>query len=86
MAKKKKQPIYDPEYWRKYGNIGETISQSNLQNLHEQRQSDLTYIPDDLNSYDYPEYTSTEYDEDTLYLDGLSQFAANVVVGTGYRL
>ena len=56
MAKKKKQPIYDPEYWRKYGNIGETISQSNLQNLHEQRQSDLTYIPDDLNSYDYPEY------------------------------
>ena len=37
MAKKKKQPIYDPEYWRKYGNIGETISQSNLQNLHEQR-------------------------------------------------
>lgn len=56
MAKKKKQPIYDPEYWRKYGNIGETISQSNLQNLHEQRQSELTHIPDDLNSYDYPEY------------------------------
>lgn len=65
MAKKKKQPIYDPEYWRKYGNIGETISQSNLQNLHEQRQSELTYIPDDLNSYDYPEYTSTEYDKDS---------------------
>ena len=72
MAKKKKQPIYDPEYWRKYGNIGETISQSNLQNLHEQRQSDLTYIPDDLNSYDYPEYTSTEYDEDSGFLDGLN--------------
>lgn len=86
MAKKKKQPIYDPEYWRKYGNIGETISQSNLQNLHEQRQSELTYIPDDLNSYDYPEYTSTEYDKDSGFLDGLSQFAANVVVGTGYRL
>lgn len=72
MAKKKKQPIYDPEYWRKYGNIGETISQSNLQNLHEQRQSDLTYIPDDLNSYDYPEYTSAEYDEDSGFLDGLN--------------
>lgn len=72
MAKKKKQPIYDPEYWRKYGNIGETISQSDLQNLHEQRQSELTYIPDDLNSYDYPEYTSTEYDEDSGFLDGLN--------------
>lgn len=60
MAKKKKQPIYDPEYWRKYGNIGETISQSNLQNLHEQRQSELTYIPDDLNPYDYPEYNYAE--------------------------
>lgn len=58
MAKKKKQPIYDPEYQRKYGNIGETISQSNLQNLHEQRQSELTYIPDDLNPYDYPEEDS----------------------------
>lgn len=86
MAKKKKQPIYDPEYWRKYGNIGETISQSNLQNLHEQRQSELTYIPDDLNSYDYPEYTSTEHDEDSGFLDGLSQFVAEAVVGTGYRL
>lgn len=86
MAKKKKQPIYDPEYWRKYGNIGETISQSNLQNLHEQRQSELTYIPDDLNSYDYPEYTSTEYDEDSGFLDGLSQFVAGTIVGTRYRL
>lgn len=74
MAKKKKQPIYNPEYWRKYGNIGETISQSNLQNLHEQRQSELTYIPDDLNPYDYPEYVSPEHDEDS------------ESIGLGYRL
>ena len=32
----------------------------------------MTYIPDDLNSYDYPEYTSTEYDEDSGFLDGLN--------------
>ena len=52
MAKKNKF-IYDPEYWRKYGNIGESISQSNLEDLAAQRRSILTHIPDDVQSYDY---------------------------------
>lgn len=47
MAKKNKF-IYDPEYWRKYGNIGESISQSNLEDLAAQRRSILTHIPDDV--------------------------------------
>lgn len=52
MAKKNKF-IYDPEYAKKYGNIGESISQSNLEDLAAQRRSILTHIPDDVQSYDY---------------------------------
>ena len=34
----------------------------------------MTYIPDDLNPYDYPEYVSPEHDEDS------------ESIGLGYRL
>ena len=49
---KRKTNIYDPQYQERYGNIGENISQTNLESLVRQRQYYPTNIPEDQDIYD----------------------------------
>ena len=96
---RRKTNIYDPQYRERYGNIGESLRQNNLRNLVEQREYYPAPIPEDEDIYNVDTsgsqymYDPTKYsdndeqnDEDSGFLDGLSQFAARAVVGTGYRL
>lgn len=71
---RRKTNIYDPQYRERYGNIGESIRQNNLENLVEQRRYYPTPIPEDEDiynidtsgsqlMYDPAEYSNTPEEE-----------------------
>lgn len=100
MSKRKKTNIYDPRYLEKYGNIGESLRQNNLRNLVEHREYYPAPIPEDEDVYnvdtsglqhmynpeEYSNNSTSQEDNEPGFLDGLSQFVAGAIVGTGYRL
>lgn len=83
---RKKTIIYDPQYLERFGNIGESISQANLENLERQRMYYPTSIPEDENPFDIDSnYESTAYnipDED----QSNSNYWNNFWEGTKYRV
>lgn len=71
---RRKTNIYDPQYRERYGNIGESIRQNNLENLVEQRRYYPAPIPEDediynidtsgsQHMYDPAEYSNTPEEE-----------------------
>lgn len=71
---RRKTNIYDPQYRERYGNIGESIRQNNLENLVEQRRYYPAPIPEDediynidtsgsQHMYDPAEYSNTPGEE-----------------------
>lgn len=71
---RRKTNIYDPQYRERYGNIGESIRQNNLENLVEQRRYYPAPIPEDediynidtsgsQHMYDPTEYSNTPEEE-----------------------
>lgn len=83
---RKKTIIYDPQYLERFGNIGESISQANLENLERQRMYYPTSIPEDEDPFDVDSnYESTAYniaDED----QSNSNHWDNFWEGTKYRV